>query len=258
VSDIVLEYTSATPRRFKLWQDVLRDVGFARDYGPAPGQPGYDEHQQRSARAVALLQPHLDALPKVVDAQHPHVLAMMESIVRSLESARQPAWLRELGDVSLDLSQVMDGIEVLLLDLIGPEGQSPVARGQVELPTQPYFTAWLVASTGCPNLVPSLDATQAIGWRTDRAYLYPAQAKAVSELEPRDVTFEACCDVLRTWNARSSTKVWIGSADPTERHRYDAWQAAFTEGLVQLQSGLAETVERGEIYLGWTTWYGYE
>jgi len=258
VSDIVLEYTSVSPARFERWRNVLRDVGFARDYGPAAGQPGYEEHERQAARAIELLQPHLNAMTDVVDTRHPHVLAQMESILRAHESSKQPAHRRTLGSISLDLSTMMDSIEVLLLNLIGPEGQSPIGPGQIELPTQPFFEAWLAASTGCLNLLPNIESTQTIAWRTHRAYLLPHQVKAVAEMEARDVSFRTCCAVLQRWNSRSSTKVWVGAEDPAEQHRYDLWQAAFTEGLVRLQMGLSETAEQGEVYLGWTTWSGYE
>jgi len=128
----------------------------------------------------------------------------------------------------------------------------------VEIPTQPYFEAWLRAATSCTNLVPNLESTQTISWRTDRAYLLPVQAEKVSALEPKDVSFAACCDVLRRWNTRSTSKVWIGATDPAERHRYEDWQPCFFEGLVQLRAGLQDIADRDEIYLGWTTWYGYE
>jgi hypothetical protein len=258
VSDIVLEFTATSSDRFQAWQNVLQEVGFAGETGPAHGQPGYEEHQQQAAQALHLLQPHLDGLARRVDTLHPHVLAQMESIQRSLEDSKEPASSRRLGDVSLDLSHVMNSIEVLLLGLIGPEGQSPVAFGHIEIPTQPYFEAWLTAATGCKNLIPNIESTQTIAWRTDRAYLFPGQAQQAAAFEAREVPFEMCCDVLRRWNAGSTSQGWIGATDPAERHRYEDWQPCFTEGLVQLQAGLSEIADRGEIYLGWTTWYGYE
>lgn len=258
VSDIVLEFTATSVDRFEAWQNVLQDVGFAREYGPSRGQPGYEEHERRAAQALDLLHPHLTAVERLVDPLHPHVYAQLESIHRSIGDAKQPAGRRRLGDIALDLSHVMNAIEVLLLGLIGPEGQSPAAFGHVEIPTQPYFEAWLRAATGSTNLVPSIESTQTISWRTARAYLLPVQAEKVAALEPRDVPFEACCDVLRRWNARSTSKVWVGATDPAERHRYEDWQPVFFEGLVQLRAGLKDIAERDEIYLGWTTWYGYE
>lgn len=258
MSDIVLEYTSIPPARFDRWRNVLRDVGFARGYGPSEGQPGYREYERQAARAIELLQPHLNAMTDVVDTRQPFVLAHMESILRAYESSRQPADRRDVGDVSLDLADMMSSLEVLLLNLIGPEGQSPIGPGQIELPTQPYFEAWLAASTGCLNLLPNVESTQTIAWRTDRAYLLPHQVRKIAEMEARDVSFRTCCAILQRWNSRSSTKVWVGSEDPAEQHRYEIWQAAFTEGLVQLQAGLTEAADRGEVYLGWTTWSGYE
>lgn len=258
MSDILLEYTGTTPERFEAWQNVLLDVGFARAYGPSPGQPGYDAWIRQAAQAIDLLQPHLDVVARRVEIGHPFVTARLEAIQRSLEDATQPLRSRKLGDVGLDLSHIMDDVEVLLLGLIGPEGQSPVGRCSVEVPTQPYLAAWLRAATGTPNLVPNAESTQVLSWRTDRAWLPPAQAGQLAELEPRDVSYEACCSVLRRWNDRSSTKVWIPSSDPQESRRYEEWQVCFVEALHQLQSGLGEIAERGEVYLGWTTWTGYE
>src|SRR5438105_4353991 len=62
VSDSFIEYTGVPADRFALWEDILKDVGFARGYGPGHGRPGYEEHERQAAQAIEQLWTHL-ALP---------------------------------------------------------------------------------------------------------------------------------------------------------------------------------------------------
>lgn len=258
MSDSFLEYAGVPPGRFDLWQNVLRDVGFARGYGPAHGLPGYSEYQRQAAQAIDLLWPHLELLPRHVDPRDPHIAAQLESIRRAIESSRNPTKERRVGDVSLDLSWVMDSLEVLLLGLIGSEGQSPVAPRRAEIPLQSFLPAWLVLATGCPNLLPGPAATQTVSWRTPRAYLLPSQMRDLLELPPREVSPEECRTLIESWNAHAEIKLWVGTLDRAQRDHYAACQARFREVWEQLRSDLKGHAQRGEIYVGWTAWYGYE
>lgn len=132
--------------RFELWLDILRDVGFARDYGPAHGKPGYEEHQKLSRQAIEQLWPHLDVLRKLVKDD-------LSSIHRAIESARAPQRKRSLGDVSLDLSHAMSDIERLVLGEIVRE----------EIPNDRSFPDWL------EKHLPGRE----IAWRVTRRWLPP-------------------------------------------------------------------------------------
>jgi hypothetical protein len=143
--------------RFELWRDILRDVGFARDYGPSHGQRGYEEHQKLSRQAIEQLWPHLDVLSRLVpdDLSHIH---------RSIESARKPQRRRALGDVSLDLSHAMSAIEDLVFG-------KPVSE---EIPTGREFEDWLTKH------LPGHE----IAWRKPRSYLLPEEFPELPPVSP--------------------------------------------------------------------------
>lgn len=148
MSDNVFEYAGVPRARFELWRDILRDVGFARDYGPAHGKPGWEAHQKLSRQAIEQLWPHLDVLSRLVKDD-------LSSIHRSIERARAPQHRRSLGDVSLDLSHAMGDIERLILG-------EPVRE---EIPNDGAFEEWL------KRHLPGHD----IAWRQARSYLLPEE-----------------------------------------------------------------------------------
>jgi len=257
VSDSTFEYGGVPAGRFAMWEDILKDVGFARGYGPAHGQPGYDEHQREAARAIELLWPPLALLPKHLDTTHPHVAAYLQSLDRTVEMARGEG-PRPATSQSLALSQIMTTLEALLLGLIGPQGQSPLAPRTEELPTQPYFEAWLATASGSADLVPGPAARRTIAWRTTRACVLPDQAKEIAAAATREITLDWCRALIDHWNRKSTTHKFLGPADDAERTRFAEWQPRFHEVLARLKADLRGYAERGEVYLGWTGWYGHE
>lgn len=239
MGDSFFEYGGVAPDRFALWEDVLQDVKPEQDV-------------RRARQAIEQLWPHLEALKRLVDSSASHTAVYLESIERSIESARADQKHRRHGDASLDLIQAVESIERLLLGLIGPQGQSPTAPRSVEIPLTPLFEPWLFLATGCANLVPNPAATQTIGWRQSRAYLRPPQVKALAGADVRDVRLEDCHAQIRTWNKSSPV-----GADLV-RSFYAAENDRFREVLSGLQADLKAYASRGEGYIGWTAWYGDE
>ena len=179
------EYAGVPRPRFELWRDILRDVGFARDYGPSHGQPGYEEHQKLSRQAIEQLWPHLDVLARLVPDD-------LSSIHRSIESARAPQHRRKLGDVSLDLSHAMNDLERLIL---GKPRSEPIRNDG-------SWEAWL------ERHLPGRE----IRWRFARRFVLPEEAPVVppgpplAELLRADLrAFAARGDVYVGWIA------WYGS-----------------------------------------------
>ncbi|HEX7897592.1 MAG TPA: hypothetical protein VF950_07510 [Planctomycetota bacterium] len=180
MGDNFFEYVGVPRPRFELWRDILRDVGFARGYGPAHGQPGYEEHQKLSRQAIEQLWPHLDVLARLVkdDLSHIH---------RSIADARAPQHQRRLGSVSLDLSHAMSSIESLILG-------TPV---QEEIPNDGSFRA--------PG--------HELAWRIQRSFLLPEE---YAQVPPGPPVVE------------------------------------------RLRAALQTFASRGDVYVGWIAWYGYE
>ena len=226
------EYAGVAPDRLGAWQDVLRD-----------------------ARSLDQLWPYLESVPRLVDAAHPHVAAYLLSLRRFVEP---PRGRKHPPDPGLELIHAIDTFEVLLLGLIGPEGQSPHAPCSAELPNQPYFEAWLARAMDHPNLLPGPGATQGVGRRQPRAWLRPAQVRALAGTRPRPVDFDACRAQIREWNAASDVERFLGPPDDAERARYAGWQARFQEVADRLRADLAAFASRGEAYVGWMTWIGDE
>ena len=75
---------------------------------------------------------------------------------------------------------------------------------------------------------------------------------------PRTVTLDECRALIDHWNRKSSTAVYLGPADAAERGRYDEWQRRFEEVYAQLTADLSRFAGRGDLYTGWTAWYGDE
>jgi hypothetical protein len=248
VSDSAFEYGGVSPEKLAMWEDILKDVGFARGDGPAHGRPGHDDFQRRAAQALELLWTHLALLPRLVDETHPHVAAYLKSVTRTVEREAPPPPRKRWMDAALDLSHVMNTLEALLLGLIGPEGQSPHPPRSAELPTQPYFEAWLSLRAGSPDLLPGPSARRVVSWRTPRAVVDPARAKEILARGPREIPFDECRSLLAPGPP----------PDAAERARYDGWQRRFDEVYRQLSTDLQRTAERGDFYLGWTAWYGTE
>jgi hypothetical protein len=186
VSNSFFEYAGVPRPRFELWRDILRDVGFARDYGPAHGQPGWEEHQKQSRQAIEQLWPHLEVLARLVpdDLSHIH---------RSIADARASQHKRKLGNVALDLSHAMDSIETLIL---GKPRSEPIKNDGV-------WEAWL------ERHLPGRE----IKWRVARRYVLPGEAAAFPAGPP-------LAEILR--------------------------------------ADLRAFAARGDVYVGWTAWYGYE
>ena len=188
MSDLRFEYAGVPRRRFELWRDILRDVGFARDYGPSSGQAGYDEHQKRSKRALEQLWPHLEVLERLVADP-----VELSNIRRYIENARGPQHRRTMGDISLDLSHAMSSIERLVLGEIVHE----------EIPNDPSFEEWL------KRHLPGRE----IAWRTSRSYVLPEE---IPDVPPDSPLVE------------------------------------------RLRENLRAFASRGDVYVGWIAWYGYE
>jgi hypothetical protein len=161
-------------------------------------------------------------------------------------------------DAGLDLSHVMNTLEALLLGLIGPQGQSPHPPCSAGIPTQPYFPAWLALRAGSADLLPGPAARRIVSWRTERAVVDPQAALEIVGRKPRSVTLDECRALLDHWNRKSPTAVSFGSADDAERGRYDEWQRRFEEVHAQLTADLSRFAGAGDLYLGWTAWYGDE
>jgi hypothetical protein len=244
VGDSFFEYGGVAPERFGLWEDVLQDV-----------KPEQDP--RRARQAIEQLWPHLEALKRLVDASSSHTAVYLESIQRSIESARADQKNRRHGDVSLDLFQAVESIERLLLGLIGPAGQSPVAPRSVEIPLTPLFESWMFLATGCANLVPNPASKQTIQWQQTRAFLRPAQVKALAVAEVRDVAVDDCRAQIEAWNDTEAVKRGLASIED-DRRTYGAVNARFREVLSGFQADLKAYASRGEGYIGWTAWYGYE
>lgn len=239
MGDSYFEYGGVAPARFGLWEDVLQDV-----------QPEQDP--RRARQAIEQLWPHLESLKRLVDLSSSHTAVYLESIQRSIESARADQKHRRVGDASLDLHHAVESIERLLLGLIGPDGRSPKAPRSVGIPLTPLFEPWLFLATGCANLVPGPAATQTIEWRQTRAYLRPAQVKALALAEAREVSLEDCHAQIRNWNRSSPV------GEDLVRSFYAAEDGRFREVLSGLRMDLRDFASRGEGYIGWTAWYGYE
>jgi hypothetical protein len=222
---LTFDYAGVAPERFAAWQDVLRD-----------------------ARSADALWPYLESVPRLVDAAHPHVQAYLASARSFVEP---PPRARKSRDRDRDLVHAVDTFEVLLLGLIGPEGQSPHAPRSLELPNQPYFEAWMALAFDHPNLLPGPDAVQVVGRRQPRAWLGPAQVRALAEARPRGIVdVEAC-------RARTAGRFLV-ALDVAERARYERWEARFREVAEQLHADLKAFAARGAAYVGWMTWTGDE
>jgi len=258
VGDSFIEYAGVSPERLATWEDILKDVAFARGYGPAHGKPGYDEYQRRAAQALEQLWTHLALLPRLVDETHPHVAAYLTSIRKTVEREAPPPPRKRWMDAGLDLSHVMSTLEALLLGLIGPQGQSPHPPCSAEIPTQPYFPAWLALRSGSADLLPGPAARRVVSWRSDRAVVDPKAAREIVDRKPRAVSLDECRALIDHWNHKSSTAVYLGPADDAERDRYDGWLRRFEAVYVQLTADLSRYAGRGDFYLGWTAWYGTE
>jgi len=257
VSDSFLEYSGVPADRFALWEDILKDVGFARGNGPGRGRPGYEEHERESGQAIELLWTHLALLPRHVDVGNPFVAAYLKSIDRTVELARGENGPKA-SSLSLSLSHVMSTLEALLLGLIGRDGQSPVAPHSLEIPTQPYTEAWLALAAGTPDLLPGPAVKRVVAWRTNRAVVLPSQAIEIAGGKPREAGLDDCRALIERWSRTSLITRRVGPTDDDERRRFDEWQKRFREVLAQMKLDLRRFAERGEIYLGWSAWYGYE
>jgi hypothetical protein len=257
VSDSFIEYSGVPADRFALWEDILKDVGFARGYGPGRGRAGYQEHERQSGQAIELLWTHLALLPRHVDVRNPFVAAYLQSIERTIELARGENGPRA-SSLSLSLSHVMNTLEALLLGLVGPDGQSPVAPHRLEIPTQPYTEAWLAIAGGTPDLLPGPAVKRVVAWRTNRAVVLPLQANEIAGGKPREAGLDECRAMVERWGRPSMVPRRVERADPDERTPFDNWQKRFREVLAQMKLDLRRFAERGEIYLGWSACYGYE
>lgn len=223
------EYAGVTPERLATWQDVLRD-----------------------ARSIDQLWPYLESVPRLLDARHPHAAAYLDSLRRLIEPPRA----RKTQDPALTLAHAVDTFEVLLLGLIGPEGQSPHAPRSAELPNQPYFETWLALAFGHAGLLPGPDAAPiASVRRPPRACLRPAQVKALAARYPRGAVD---VEVLRARLTASNAGRFLVSLDAAERARYERWETRFREVAERLHADLGAFAARGEAYLGWMTWTGDE
>lgn len=258
VGDSVFEYVGVSADRLATWEDVLKDVAFARGDDPGRGKPGHEEYQRRATQALEQLWTHLALLPRLVDETHPHVAAYVTSIRKTVEREAPPPPRRRWMDAGLDLSHVLNTLEALLLGLIGPQGQSPFPPGRAEIPTQPYFPAWLALRAGSADLLPGPAARRIVSWRRDRAVVDPRAALEIVDRKPRSVTLDECRALIDHWNRKSPTAVYLGAADDAERGRYDGWQRRFEEVYGQLCADLKDYAGRGEFTLGWTAWYGDE
>ena len=256
MGDTFLEYTAASPARFSLWQAVLADVAFAQDYGPAHGQPGYADHQRQASKAIEALKAHEAALVAHVDTADSRVAAQLEGLRRTFEEASIPASERQFGDVSLDLSFAVGYLEVLLLGLIGPEGQSPVPPYSARVPATSYLEAWLAAGAGTANLVPCPVSTQIVSWRTPRAFLRPAEMKDLPS--PREVGVQECYQLVTAWNETSSTKRFVTMPDAADEAAWLDSRRHYDAALEELTRDLKLFAERGDVYLGWTASYDYD
>lgn len=254
MSDSFFEYTGVTPARLQVWEEILQEVGHARGYGPGHGKPGDEEHQRISSQAIDQLWTHLALLPKHLDTTDPFTNVYLKSLDDTVEVARAAGTAR----ASLALSHVMSTLEALLLGLIGPEGQSPVAPYAHEIPTQPYFDGWLACVAKTADLLPGPAATRTLSWRFARAVVPPAQAKQIAERKVRDVPLDEVRALVEQWHRKSDNKPFLGKVDDEERERYADWQHGFREVYSKLQSDLRRFAAQGRIYLGWTAWYGYE
>jgi hypothetical protein len=228
--------------------DAVRDVEFARGYGPTHAQPGYDKHIAKCRDALQLLQPYVDGLES-----GPHADACRRAIKDGLAKGR-----RTHGDAALDLTWCMSGLEAALLGLIGPQGQTPYPQHQIGLPLQPYFEDWLVTVTECPDLIPHPHSTQLVGWHTYvRAWLSPAQIAKLPATEP-DLSYDGCRAAIERANRKRMAHLWIGAPSDIEHAAYNNYQKRFREVLAELRRDLAEFAARGLAYVGWTAYYGYE
>jgi hypothetical protein len=257
VSDSFIEYSGVSADRFALWEEILKDVGFARGYGPGHGRPGYEEHERQAGQAIELLWTHLALLPRHIEAGNPFVAAYLKSIDKTVELARGEHGSKA-SSLSLSLSHVMNTLEALLLGLVGREGQSPAAPHSLEIPTQPYTEAWLALATGTADLLPGPAARRVVAWRTHRAVVLPPQANEIAKEKPQEAGFDDCRALVERWNRTSTLSRKLGPGDDDERRRFDGCQARFREVLAQMKLDLRRFSERGEIYLGWSAWYGYE
>ena len=257
MSDSVIEYTAVPADRFALWEDILKDVGFARDYGPGHGRPGYDEHERRAGQAIEQLWAHLALLPRHLDLNNKFVAAYLKSIDKTVDLAGGENGPKA-SSLSLSLSHIMSILEALLLGLIGPEGQSPAAPHSLDIPTQPYTEAWLAIAAGSADLLPGPAVQRVIAWRTNRAVVLPAQAKEIATARPREAGLDECRALIEQWNKTSTITRQVEAADDDARTRFDGYQKRFREVLAQMKLDLRRFAERGDIYLGWSAWYGYE
>lgn len=257
VSDSFIEYSGVPAERFALWEDILKDVGFARGYGPGHGRPGDEEHQRQAGQAIDALWTHLALLPKHVDRDNPHVAAYLKSLDKTVDLARGESGPRA-ASLSMSLSHLMNTLETLLLGLIGPQGQSPAAPHSLEIPNQPYTEAWLAIASGSADLLPGAAASRIVAWRTNRAVVTPAKAAEIAAARPREAGFDECRNLIDHWNRSSPIKRMTGAGDDAERAAFDQWQKRFREVLAQMKLDLRRFSERGEVYVGWTAWYGYE
>jgi len=251
VSDSAFEYGGVSPAKLAMWEDLLHDVGFARDPGPSRGRPGHEEAQRLAAQALEQLWTHLALLPRLLDGSHPHVAAYLNSVTRTVEREAPPPPRKRWIDAGLDLSHVMNSLEALLLGLIGPDGQSPHPPRAAELPTPPCFEAWLSLRTGSADLLPGPAARRVVSWRRPRAIVDALQAKEILGRGPRAVSFDDCRALHEKWHPAAPIS-------PDDRGRYDEWQRRFEEVAAQLTADLRVYAERGDCYVGWMAWYGHE
>ncbi|MBV8881421.1 MAG: hypothetical protein JO332_15755 [Planctomycetaceae bacterium] len=253
MSDRFIEYAGVPADRFALWEDILKDVGFARGYGPGHGRPGDEEHQRQAAQAIDLLWTHLAILPRHLDLNNRFVAAYLKSIEKTVDLARGEG-AEKASSQSLSLSHLMSSLEALLLGLIGPEGQSPAAPHHLEIPNQPYTEAWLALASGSADLLPGPAAKRIVAWRTNRAVVLPAQAKEIAAGKPREAGLDECRALLEHWNRKSP----VPRAADDAPVPFEDWQQRFRAVLAQMKLDLHRFAERGEIYVGWVAWYGYE
>lgn len=257
MSDRFIEYAGVPADRFALWEDILKDVGFARGHGPGHGRPGDEEHQRQAAQAIELLWTHLALLPRHVDVGNPHVAAYLTSIDKTVALARGESGPKAASQ-SLSLSHLMTTLEALLLGLIGPDGQSPAAPHSLEIPNQPYTEAWLALAAGSADLLPGPAAKRIVAWRTNRAVVLPAQAKEIASGKPREAGLDECLALIDHWNRKATVLRAVGPGDDPARTQFEAWQKRFREVLAQMKLDLHRFAGRGEVYVGWVAWYGYE
>lgn len=257
MSDRFIEYAGVPAARFALWEDILKDVGFARGYGPGHGRPGDEEHQRHAGQALDALWTHLALLPRHLDLNNRFVPAYLKSIEKTVDLARGEGGPRASSQ-SLSLSHVMSSLEALLLGLIGPEGQSPAAPHALEIPDQPYTEAWLALASGTADLLPGAAAKRIVAWRTNRAVVLPAQAKEIAAGKPLEAGFDDCRALLEQWNRESPVQRAVGPADDAARALFDGWQPRFRAVLAQMKLDLHRFAERGDVHVGWIAWYGYE